>query len=152
MTSSTRRPFREGPLLQVFVAGQLAGDLLREELGRAITGERFAVLSVIGAMGPITPSDLARRLGMAPTTVSTWLARLEADEAACRHRNPDDGRSQLIELTGTGREELQRALPDFRRAVGRIRSELGEDLDDVLNGLDKLVAALRAVLAENTKS
>ena len=147
-----RPRFREGPLLQVFVAGQLAGDLLRTELGTTITGDRFAVLSVIGALGPITPSDLARRLGMAPTTVSTWLARLEADDVACRRPNPDDGRSQLIELTAGGREELQRSLPDFRRAVGRVRSALGDDLDDVLTGLDRLVAALRSVLAEDTKS
>lgn len=147
-----RPPFREGPLLQVYVAGQLAGDLLREELGTTITGERFALLSVIGALGPITPSDLARRLGMAPTTVSTWLARLEADGSARRRPNPRDGRSQLIELTTAGREELQRAMPDFRRAVARVRAALGEDLDEVLNGLDRLVAGLRATLAENTKS
>ena len=147
-----RPPFREGPLLQVYVAGQLAGDLLREELGTTITGERFALLSVIGALGPITPSDLARRLGMAPTTVSTWLARLEADGSARRRPNPGDGRSQLIELTTTGREELQRSMPDFRRAVGRVRAALGDDLDEVLNGLDRLVAALRATLAEDTKS
>ena len=145
-------PFREGPLLQVYVAGQLAGDLLREELGTTITGERFALLSVIGALAPITPSDLARRLGMAPTTVSTWLARLEADGSARRRPNPHDGRSQLIELTTAGREELQRAMPDFRRAVARVRAALGEDLDEVLNGLDRLVAGLRATLAEDTKS
>ena len=147
-----RPPFREGPLLQVYVAGQLTGDLLRQELGTTITGERFALLSVIGALGPITPSDLARRLGMAPTTVSTWLARLEADGSARRRPNPGDGRSQLIELTTTGREELRRSLPDFRRAVGRVRAALGDDLDEVLNGLDRLVAALRTTLAEDTKS
>ena len=148
----SRPPFREGPLLQVYVAGQLVGDLLREELGTTISGERFALLSVIGALGPITPSDLARRLGMAPTTVSTWLARLEADGSARRNPNPGDGRSQLIELTAAGREELQRSMPDFRRAVGRVRAALGDDLDEVLNGLDRLVAALRTTLAEDTKS
>jgi DNA-binding MarR family transcriptional regulator len=146
------RTFREGPLLQIFVAGQLSGDLLRAELGTAMPGDRFAVLSVIGALGPITPTELARRLGMAPTTVSTWLARLEEDGAAERRRNPDDGRSHLIELTKRGRAELEQALPDFRRAVRRVRGELGDDLDEVLDGLDRLVAALRTVLAEGTSS
>jgi DNA-binding MarR family transcriptional regulator len=89
---------------------------------------------------------------MAPTTVSTWLARLEDDGVAKRRRNPDDGRSHLIELTKRGRAELDQALPDFSRAVRRVRGELGDDLDDVLDGLDRLVAALRTVLAEGTSS
>ena len=149
----TARPrFREGPLLQVFVADQLVGDLLRRELGAATTGGRFAVLSVIGALGPITPTELARRLGMAPTTVSSWLVRLEHEGVASRHANPDDGRSQLVELTEDGRRELQAVMPDFGRAVGRVRDALGDDLDDVLDALDRLVEVLRAVLAANTSS
>jgi hypothetical protein len=33
-----------------------------------------------------------------------------------------------------------------------VRSALGDDLYDVLTALDRLVAALRSVLAEDTKS
>jgi DNA-binding MarR family transcriptional regulator len=152
---SGRRPtapprFREGPLLQVFVADQLAGEILKRELGATTAGDRFAVPSVIGALGPITPTELARRLGMAPTTVSSWLVRLE--RIASRHANPDDGRSQLVELTEDGRRELETAMPAFRRAVGRVRDALGDELDDVLDALDRLVEALRAVLTEDTNS
>jgi DNA-binding MarR family transcriptional regulator len=107
---------------------------------------------VIGVLGPITPTELARRLGMAPTTVSTWLARLETDGVAIRRRNPDDGRSQLVELTDRGRRELRRAMPDFKRAIDRVRDELGDDVEAVLFGLDRLVAALRALVAETTNS
>jgi DNA-binding MarR family transcriptional regulator len=149
---ASRPPFREGVLLQLFVAGQLAGDLLRVELGGTMRPDRFAVLSVIGVLGPITPTELARRLGMAPTTVSTWLARLETDGVAIRRRNPDDGRSQLVELTDRGRRELRRAMPDFKRAIDRVRDELGDDVEAVLFGLDRLVAALRALVAETTNS
>jgi DNA-binding MarR family transcriptional regulator len=149
---ASRPPFREGVLLQLFVAGQLAGDLLRVELGATMRPDRFAVLSVIGILGPTTPTELARRLGMAPTTVSTWLARLELDGAVIRRRNPDDGRSQLVELTDRGRRELRSAMPDFKRAIDRVRDELGHDVDAVLSGLDRLVAALRALVAETTNS
>jgi DNA-binding MarR family transcriptional regulator len=144
--------FREGPLLQLFVAGQLAGELLRRELGTTIAGDRFAVLSVIGALAPITPTELARRLGMAPTTVSSWLARLEREGIAARRANPDDGRSQLIELTDAGRDELQAAMPEFARAATRLRAALGDELDGVLDALDRLVEVLRATLAEDTSS
>jgi DNA-binding MarR family transcriptional regulator len=150
--TESRPRFREGPLLQVFVAGQLTGELLRTELGTATSPDRFAVLSVIGALGPITPTELARRLGMAPTTVSTWLARLESDGAAVRRANPDDGRSQLIELSATGRAELRSAMPNFVRAIDRVRAELGDELESVLTSLDRLVAALRAVVVETTTS
>ena len=147
-----RPDFREGPLLQVFVAGQLAGDLLRAELGATSGADRFAVMSVIGALGPITPTELSRRLGMAPTTVSTWLARLEADGAAVRRANPADGRSQLVELSRRGRSELNAAMPHFRRAVARVRDGLGGDLDEVLDALDRLVETLRDAVAETTTS
>src|SRR5512134_3328730 len=100
---------RPGILLQVFVAGQLAGDLLRAEFGQTMSPDRFAVQSMIGALGPITPGELARRLGMAPTTVSSWLARLERDGVVGRSPNPDDGRSQLVELTARGRAQLDEA-------------------------------------------
>ncbi len=148
--TSIRPAFREGLLLQVFVAGQLTGDLLRAHLGSTMTGERFAVLSVIGAVGPLTPGQLARRLGMPPTTVSTWLARLERDGVTARRPNPDDGRSQLVELTDRGRGELREAMPAFRRSLESVRDELGSDLDDVLSSLDMLVGALRAVVEKTT--
>jgi DNA-binding MarR family transcriptional regulator len=143
---------REGVLLQLFVAGQLAADLLRAELGSTMRPDRFAVQSVIGALGPLTPTDLARRLGMAPTTVSSWLARLEQDGAAARRANPADGRSQLVELTPGGRAELDRALPAFARAVARVQEALGEDVDTVAAGSARLVDGLRLALAGNTSS
>ena len=129
------RPFREGALLQVYVAGQLAGDLLREELGMTITGDRFALLSVIGALGPITPSDLSRRLGMAPTTFPRGWRDSRRTGRPQRRPNPVDGRSQLVELTPRVAEELQRSLPDFRRAVERVRARSDDDVDAVLDGL-----------------
>jgi DNA-binding MarR family transcriptional regulator len=143
---------REGVLLQLFVAGQLAGALLESELGDTMRPDRFAVQSVIGAMGPITPTELARRLGMAPTTISSWLARLERAGSAQRHPNPVDGRSQLIELTPKGRRELNRALPGFRRAIERVLDALDGDVDAVLAGSARLVDALRQALAETANS
>jgi len=107
---------------------------------------------VIGALGPLTPSELARRLGMAPTTISSWLARLEQAGAVRRRPNPDDGRSQLVEVTTRGRSELDDALPGFGRAITRVVNALGPDVDAVLAGSQRLADALRSVLAENTSS
>jgi DNA-binding MarR family transcriptional regulator len=136
----------------VFVAGQLAHDLLEAELGDAMSPDRFAVQSVIGALGPLTPSDLARTLGMAPTTVSTWLTRLEADGALRRRPNPHDGRSQLLQLTPRGRRQLDRAFPGFQRAIRRVLDALGGDVDAVLAGNARLVDVLRGLLDKDTNS
>lgn len=152
MPDDPRPVLREGVLLQLFVAGQLAGDLLRAEIGDTMKPDRFAVQSVIGALGPITPTELARRVGMAPTTISSWLSRLEGAGAVRRWPNPDDGRSQLVELTRQGRDEIQRAMPGFRRAIERVLEALDGDVDAVLTGSARLVDALRQALGESTNS
>jgi DNA-binding MarR family transcriptional regulator len=80
-------------LFRLFILGQLADDLL----GRAMAGLKvqpndFAVLSAIRAFQPITPSRLAALLGMPPTTLSSYLRRLEGRRLVRRRPNPDDGR------------------------------------------------------------
>lgn len=140
-------------LLQVFVAGQLVDDLLSRELGTVgSTPSRFAVESVIGVFGPITPTDLARRLGMAPTTLSTWLRRLRAEGRIVQRPNPADGRSTLVELTPAGREAFEQAGPRFRVALDALFAELGDRRGPVLDGIDELVEALRRTVADTTSS
>ena len=63
----------------------------------------YAVLSAIGAFGPLTLTELASMLGMPLTTASDVVRRLEGRGAARRRPNPADGRSQLLELTAGGR-------------------------------------------------
>lgn len=144
--------FREGILLQAFAIQHLSGDLLRAELGETMSPSRFGVQSVIGALGPITPGELAGRLGMAPTTVSSWIARLENDGALTRTPNADDGRSVLLELTPAGHEQLREAMPHFRRAILGLNEALGDDVEAVWDAQDRLIAALRTTLADSTRS
>lgn len=144
--------FREGILLQAFAIQQLSGDLLRAELGDTMSPPRFGVQSVLGALGPLTPGELARRLGMAPTTVSSWIARLEGDGALTRTPNAEDGRSVLLELTPLGREQLQEAMPHFRRAILALHEALGDDVETVHEGQALLIEALESALAASTTS
>lgn len=139
-------------LLGVFVTGQLTAQLLRRELPPGMSPERFGVQSVIGALGPITPSALADRLGMAPTTVSAWLGRLEGTGVVRRSPNPADGRSSLVELTEGGRAQLRDAMPAFRHAVRRVEHALGADVAGVKESAEKLERALAAVLANTAKT
>jgi len=86
----------------------------------------------------------------AATALGNELANIV--EEFRRRPNPDDGRSQLVEVTTRGRSELDDALPGFGRAITRVVDALGPDVDAVLAGSQRLADALRSVLAENTSS
>lgn len=138
-------------LLQSFITGQLAAELLRRELDAAgMSPNQFGVQSVIGAFGPLTPTDLATRLGMAPPTVSAWIKRLTEDGQVARRPHPTDGRSYLLEVTAAGREALEAAFPHFGAALTRIETELGDDLDVAWEGGRRFEEALRAALATSS--
>jgi DNA-binding MarR family transcriptional regulator len=143
-------PPRRSPnvLLQTFVVGQLASELIRRELEPlGMTPNEYGVQSVIGAFGPLTPTDLAARLGMAPPTVSAWIKRLAERDQIRKLPHPSDRRSYLIELTEEGRSRVSDAVPRFGVALVAVETELGERLDAVWEGGQAFQAALRAALA-----
>jgi DNA-binding MarR family transcriptional regulator len=139
-------------LLQSFIVGQLASELLRRELEpTGMTPNEFGVQSVIGALGPLTPSELANRLGMAAPTVSAWIKRLEAKGQIRKLPHPNDRRSYLIESTEAGRSAVQAAMPRFVTALLAVEAELGEELDVVWRGGEAFQQALRAILANGSE-
>jgi DNA-binding MarR family transcriptional regulator len=141
-------PRNPNVLLRQFVNGSLANELLARELGpTGVSPNQFAVESVIGVFGPVTPTELAARLGMAPTTLSTWIRRLTESGHVQRRPNPGDGRSYLLELTESGRTGVQAAGPRFDAALLALEEELGDDAGDVGAAGAALEAALRRLLA-----
>jgi DNA-binding MarR family transcriptional regulator len=143
---------RTNVLLQVFIVGELSGELLGRELRETgLSPDHFAVLSVISSIGPITPTDLSRVLGMPPTTVSTWVRRLSARRQITRKVNPDDGRSALLEVTPVGRSAIDDAEPIFRRLLDEVEEALGNRREGVVDGFVELQEVLRGLSArENT--
>lgn len=138
-------------LLQSFITGQLASELLRRELDAAgMTPNQFGVQSVIGAFGPLTPTELAARLGMAQPTVSAWIKRLTEEGQIERRPHPTDGRSYLLEVTDAGRTALQAAFPHFGAALAKVEAALGDELDVAWEGGRRFEEALRAALATSS--
>jgi DNA-binding MarR family transcriptional regulator len=138
-------------LLQSFITGQLASELLRRELDAAgMTPNQFGVQSVIGAFGPLTPTELAGRLGMAPPTVSAWIKRLTDDGQIERRPHPTDGRSYLLVVTAAGRTALEVAFPHFGAALAKVEAALGDELDLAWDGGRRFEEALRAALADSS--
>lgn len=133
--------------MAVYVVGGLLGDLLDREIeGSGLTANEFAVLSALAAFEPITPTDLADFLGLAPTTMSAHSRRYVTRGLVRRRPNPDDRRSYLLELTAAGRRAVENARPGFRRALTAIEDNLDRPLIEVLEAMGDLEASLRAAL------
>ncbi len=135
-------------LFRLFILGQLADDLLsRAMVGLTLNPNDFAVQSAIRAFQPITPTRLAALLGMPPTTLSSYLRRLEARRQIRRRPNPDDGRSTLLEVTKVGDRNVVSGFPALQGSIARVHERLDYSPAELDLALDRLEDALRAVLA-----
>src|SRR4051794_21482092 len=133
MRNRTTVKLQPGLFLQPFVVSQLVGTVLEDVVdGSGISSPEFAVTSSIAIFGSVTPTELARTLGMAPTTLSATIDRLVRKGQVRRRPNPDDGRSYVLELTAKGKATNARIGVRFEKAIGAVRSNLEGDPADVL--------------------
>jgi DNA-binding MarR family transcriptional regulator len=143
----SRTTVKPGLLLQPVVLSQLAGRLVEDVIaGSGVVGVEYAVASWLGARGPATPGELARELGMAPTTLSAVIERLVQKRQVRRVANPADGRSYLLELTAKGKATNARNAARLGELLERVRADLEADEEDVLAAMRVLEDALRRAL------
>lgn len=74
------------------------------------TGARTFLLAHVDRLGPVRMSDLATTACLDQSTVSRHLRSLEEQGLVTRSPDPADGRATLLELSGSGREVLERAV------------------------------------------
>jgi DNA-binding MarR family transcriptional regulator len=136
-------------LLQIFVVDELAAALLERAFARkTLSPGDFALASVIRVFQPVTPTGLSSFLGMPPTTLSSRLGRLERRRLVRRRRNPNDGRSSLVEVTALGRRRVEALFPAFASVLQEIGVEMGEQgMVEIQEALGRLEGALRGALA-----
>lgn len=138
-----------GLFLQVYVVSQLVGRVVAEQVAAAgLSATEHAVHSSIAALGSVTPTDLARRLGLPATTLSATIAQLVKRDELRRARNPADGRSYVLELSPRGRRTHDRAAGAAHAAKERVAEGLGTAEGRILDALRQLEEALRSELAE----
>lgn len=89
----------------------------------------------------LTAKALGAELGLDPGYLSRMLKRFEADGLVARHPLPGDGRSALLEMTGTGREVFAALDARTRREVEELLDRLGE------TGSGRLVQAMDTIEA-----
>jgi DNA-binding MarR family transcriptional regulator len=95
-----------------FVGKNVRSVRQRERLVRAarvpITGAGLSALRTIERHGPITVTDVARRLGVDQSTASRQLRPLEKRGLVRRATVAADGRLASFSVSGKGREVLER--------------------------------------------
>ncbi|HZQ64185.1 MAG TPA: MarR family winged helix-turn-helix transcriptional regulator [Gaiellaceae bacterium] len=150
---SARESRGRNVLFRLFILGQLANDLLDQAMADGkLNPNDFAVASAIRAFQPVTPSRLAALLGMRPTTLSSYLRRLEERRQIKRRPNPDDGRSFLLETTKIGDRNVVASFPALRGSIARVHEQLDYAPKELDLALDRLEDALRRVLSRPDES
>jgi DNA-binding MarR family transcriptional regulator len=132
-------------LFEVFAASRAVGGLVEAALeGSPLTPEEYAVYSVLFDKGPHAPTELARRCGMPPTSMSHFVRRALGRGHVERSKEPGDRRSYRIVLTpdglaahaATGRAFLEAD----RRFVGALAAD-EEDARAILRAIGRAAAA-----------
>jgi MarR family transcriptional regulator, 2-MHQ and catechol-resistance regulon repressor len=116
---------------------------LQKEFG--LTESQLGVLEALHHLGPLTQSQLCRRILRSGSNVTTVVDNLERNGLVRRERDPDDRRVQVVHLTPQGAALIERALPghveriaealaaltaDEQRELGRLCRKLGSSLGD----------------------
>jgi len=141
--------YRPGPFLNMFVATQLVERVTTREFERAgLDLHAVAVLQLIWLNGPVTPTRLEQLTGMRPTTLRDRVNELVARGEVRRLPNPEDGRSQLLEVTAKGDRAADHARIAFRKAWDRIERRLGRSLAEFDPPIEELIRGLRDELSD----
>jgi DNA-binding MarR family transcriptional regulator len=109
-------------------------DLLMVDL----TMQQFKTVMLLGSLGSATAGQLARRLGVSLSTMTGLVDRLCERGMVTRGEDPDDRRATRVELTGAGRETVERFHAIRRELVTRWLSRL--NLDQLAHAADTMAA------------
>jgi DNA-binding MarR family transcriptional regulator len=127
----------------VWAVSRSTADLMDSALRPSgLSGDEFALYSMLAASTVLTPSELARWMAAAPTTVSSYIKRFEGRGHIERVPNPDDKRSYQIRLTPDGRTAHANASKLFAPVRAQVQAALGPAEPDVR----KALLALRPLL------
>src|SRR5215210_6312174 len=97
------RPSSPSLFFEVYALGQAVRRLLAQQMAQSpLTPEEYALYSAIFEDERLTPTRMARRLGLPLTTVMDHLARLEARGHVRRTVSASDRRATMVNLTAAG--------------------------------------------------
>ncbi len=135
-------------MFDVWLVYHAAAAVLEEALAEVrFSADEFGLCTLIYYYGPLTPGQVARWTGIAPTTTSTMIKRLMSRGLLEQAVNPEDGRSRLVSLSSDGQKAEEQSLEILAGVLEQLQDRLAEhslvrvgleDLDGALRGLANL--------------
>ena len=114
-----------------------------------VTFPRLRLLATLDADGAQIMSSLRDRLGITARSVTALVDGLEQDGLVRRSAHATDRRATVVELTGAGREIVERAFSAHRaRAVELFRRLEPSDQAELHRLMSALTTALRDLAAD----
>jgi len=100
--------------------------------------------------GPLTPTDLSRRLGVSTAAMTTIIDRLTAVGHVSRIPNPSDRRGILVVPAQTSVERAMGAIMPMVIGIDRVLAEFDEDEKAIITDyLSRVVDVYRSQLPES---
>jgi DNA-binding MarR family transcriptional regulator len=132
-------------LFDLFILNQRVRRLMAAALADAgLRADEYAVYSLLFEQGPLTATEMARRMAMPLTTVLDYLRAMDARGHLRRERHPRDGRAQQLSLTLAGtteHRETNRRWEVMRLSLERALPVPAGEVRRALQALDDAVAA-----------
>lgn len=136
-------------LRALMLAGEQFRHAVADHFGVGLS--ETVAMSHLSASGPLSPREVASKLSLTPSAVTSLLDRLESDGLAERSAHPTDRRRSVVTLTGHGEQMLVRVRQWMRAALGALDEtrlpEVGAvlvDLATALNAQTERITSRRA--------
>ncbi|PLV59410.1 MarR family winged helix-turn-helix transcriptional regulator [Thermotoga sp. KOL6] len=108
-----------------------------------ITPAQFDILQKIYFEGPKRPGELSVLLGVAKSTISGLVKRLETDGFIVRSPDSTDGRAHILDITEKGVKVIEKVIERRENFIEKIVNELGkEKAEEILKLLKELKSAM----------
>lgn len=136
-------------LFDLFVLNQRVRRLVTAALEDvSLRADEYAVYGLLFEQGPLTATEMARRMGMPFTTLLDYLRAMDARGHLRRQRHPRDGRAQQLSLTLAGVSEHRRTNRAWEVMVRRLSRALPMPEKEIRKALQALDDAVESSLAE----
>jgi homoprotocatechuate degradation regulator HpaR len=104
-----------------------------------VTEQQWRVMRVVAEAGNLDASDVAKRASILAPSLTRIIRALEERKLLRRSKDSIDGRRVILEISPSGLELIQKALPESTSMYEKLEREIGfEKLDALLNMLDEI--------------
>lgn len=128
-----------GKLAEYEQLSKIYDDIVKQARPRLTVEGQGKILLALADEDHLSQRELATRLGMSPQSTSEFVYKLVNRNFVTLTKSPKDRRINLVNLTPTGRQEIESAaqeIPPFLRALS------DNELDQLASLLNKITLAM----------